>query len=61
MTITNKRLIRVNLWRGAYLLLTWAEYQRGIKRGKAARRREANKNRLNGPKTEGIIYGPAGQ
>jgi hypothetical protein len=51
MTImANKRLIRVDLCRGCFLLLTWAEYQRGIKRGKAARRRESNEKRSYRPR-----------
>ena len=33
-------LIRVNLTKGAYLLLTWAEYVAGLKRGKQERRAE---------------------
>jgi hypothetical protein len=32
-------LIRVNLGRGCYLLLTWAEYTAGIERGKWERRK----------------------
>ena len=34
------RLIRVNLSKGTYLLLTWAEYVAGLKRGKQERRAE---------------------
>lgn len=41
-------LIRVELPRGYFLLLTKQEYERGILRGKAARRREQNELRLQG-------------
>jgi hypothetical protein len=33
-------LIRVNLHKSCYLLLTWQEYSAGLARGKAVRRRE---------------------
>lgn len=35
-------LIRVEQPKGCYLLLTWQEYVRGLKRPKAARRWESN-------------------
>jgi hypothetical protein len=39
------QLIRVDLPKRCYLLLTWEEYQRGIRRGKAQRRRQAYEKR----------------
>lgn len=38
-------LIRVELPRGCFLLLTKQEFERGILRGKAARRREQHEGR----------------
>lgn len=39
------KLVRVDLAKNCYLLLTWPEYERGLLRGKAERRRESNEKR----------------
>ncbi len=39
-------LVRLPLGKGCVLVLTWAEYRRGIARGKALRRRETLEQRL---------------
>lgn len=45
-SITGATFVRVPLAHGCELVLTPAEYRRGIKRGKAERRRESNEKRV---------------